>query len=1122
MNKNGIFLLGILAAVCVAQVTATFFSHPRCRCHGRSRFCLWDSGGLRCLSCRGNSEGRHCERCRDGFYLAAGRSCEPCGCHPAGSTAATCDGSGRCSCRAGVTGPKCDRCRDGTLGPDGCTQSRQTREDSGSLSPPCFCYGHSSQCSPGSGYSIHRITSTFSTGPEGWTVTTAQGVAPDNVHFRWSPKHQDVEVISRSSLPTYLSAPESFLGNQLLSLGQNLSFSLRLDRGVRYPSTSDVILEGGGLRVAASLGNLRSVVPCGQKIRYSFRLDQEPAGRWRPQLSPGQFQKLLQNLTALRIRTTFGEKGRGYLDDVSLVSARPGPGTPAGWVQTCTCPRGYEGEFCQRCSAGFRRSVPADGAFGACEPGCDPNTADCYSADETPAERRCAPGLYRDPRNPEACTSCPCPAGGSCSLVPGAREPVCDRCPPGTAGPRCDVCTEGFHGDPSGSDGVARPCEPCSCNGHIDVGAAGSCDRGTGECLRCLNHTRGRHCEDCVRGFYHSRPSDACQACRCDPQGSESDQCDGSGRCRCRPGYEGRRCHRSSCPACFTPVKAKMEDYAARLQELETLYSDLDAGSTPGGGADMLAALRAVEELVENLQENAQELTDVEAGLQARLAALSRTRGAEAREVQNLAAAAADISRRQQENRAEVQDLETLLDTMRRDLGDAKTALRSADLPLSDEPQGPSALTSLAKTAAALADKHRTKAALVEQTADAALSDSEESLVLARTLLTRENGVKELIGDLRSMYGQTSARVKGLQDRGTRLGEEAADESKLADGMLRDIASMERRVPPPLEDERVAMVTRLDRAAQAVEDAVSGIQDLQDAAQPNRAAAEVLLADGTAAQQDYQKLLDRVNVAKGDTEDALRRITGNTGELDGALDGLRGFDQQIDDSKALAAAAVRRLPGINATVQNAVGNNAKTRSALDNVSKDYDGALESMNVLENLVDGLEKTFGSLPAQAGLVEATQLNGEVKDLQKRAGAAAGDLAAQLGEATQLEAEAEEAADGAQAAFNNARRTKDAVATTLRDVNNLLANINRGDAVDEQQLLRLEEALADAQKGVESGLRPRLQEVTEQEEARRRRLSRLDLDIDGLLADIANLEDVLAAVPRGCYNAPPIEEP
>lgn len=75
-----------------------------------------------------------------------------------------------------------------------------------------------------------------------------------------------------SSLLTRCFSPTApYLGNQVLSYGQNFSFSLRLDRGVRHPSTNDVVLEGGGLRAAASLGDLRSIVPCGQKINYTFR-----------------------------------------------------------------------------------------------------------------------------------------------------------------------------------------------------------------------------------------------------------------------------------------------------------------------------------------------------------------------------------------------------------------------------------------------------------------------------------------------------------------------------------------------------------------------------------------------------------------------------------------------------------------------------------------------------------------------------------------------------------------------------------------------------------------------------------------------------------------------------------
>ncbi|KAM9718860.1 laminin subunit gamma-2-like isoform 2-T2 [Menidia menidia] len=456
--------------------------------------------------------------CAGGLLLAVVFATQAASSHY-GSVGAECDSRGRCSCKDGVVGEKCDRCPNGPLGPDGCSHSRQTREDSGSL--PCFCYGHSNQCSPQDGFSIHTITSTFSSGPEGWRAATMQGVTPPDVTFRWSPKHQDLEVISKQDLPIYLHAPERFLGDQLLSFGQNFSFSLRLDRGVRRPSTSDLVLEGAGLRAAASLGDLRAILPCGQKIRYSFRLD--PGSGWRPQLSSFEFQTLLQNLTDIRIRATFGETGRGYLDDVALVSARPGSGSgsgsdPARWVWACRCPPGLAGRFCQRCAAGFCRVDPVSGAFSACSPDhCDP-------ADQN----------HR-------------------------------TCPPGTAGPGCDVCED---------------------------------------------------------GFYRQGLQDTCTACGCAPRGSESGRCDGGGRCRCRPGYEGRRCDQAGCPACFSPVRTKMEDYAAKLKALEArLVADGDwSPDTPDGDW----ALKLMEELVDYLRDTADDLTDTESGLQGWLSSISR------------------------------------------------------------------------------------------------------------------------------------------------------------------------------------------------------------------------------------------------------------------------------------------------------------------------------------------------------------------------------------------------------------------------------------------------------------------------------------------------------------------
>ena len=78
-----------------------------------------------------------------------------------------------------------------------------------------------------------------------------------------------------------------------------------------------------------------------------------------------------------------------------------------------------------------------------------------------------------------------------------------------------------------------------------------------------------------------------------------------------------------------------------------------------------------------------------------------------------------------------------------------------------------------------------------------------------------------------------------------------------------------------------------------------------------------------------------------------------------------------------------------------------------------------------------------------------------------------------------------------------------------------------VDETQLRALEVALDGAQQEVQGRLRPRLRDMEAGEEAYRRRLSGINRDIGSILKDIINLEDILAAVPSGCYNSPPIEE-
>lgn len=75
--------------------------------------------------------------------------------------------------------------------------------------------------------------------------------------------------------------------------------------------------------------------------------------------------------------------GTGYIDNVTLVSARPVSGAPAPWVEHCVCPVGYKGQFCQDCASGYKRDSARLGPFGSCIPcncqgggACDPDTGE--------------------------------------------------------------------------------------------------------------------------------------------------------------------------------------------------------------------------------------------------------------------------------------------------------------------------------------------------------------------------------------------------------------------------------------------------------------------------------------------------------------------------------------------------------------------------------------------------------------------------------------------------------------------------------------------------------------------------------------------------------------------------
>ncbi|KAJ8011942.1 hypothetical protein DPEC_G00063550 [Dallia pectoralis] len=1133
MKSSGIFLCVLsLSSWLTVQGSYRYGGSDKCKCNGRSRYCLPDSGGLHCVDCQGNSEGRHCERCKEGFHhQRAGDSCLPCRCSPIGSLGPQCDGQGHCTCKVGVKGEKCDRCLDGTtITSDGCFahggQLSDRAEKARTL--PCFCYGHSTKCSAATGYSVYTITSTFDNGLEGWRAANAHGGSSPEVRFRWSHTQHDLEVFSKDILPIYLYAPNSYLGNQELSYGQNLSFSLRLDRGIRHPSTADVILEGSGQRVAASLGDLRSNIQCGLRITYTFRLDEQLSSKWRPQLSAFQFQTLLQNLTAIKIRGTFGEKGQGYLDNVRMESARQGPGVPAPWVQTCTCPEGFLGLFCERCAEGYTRTSPSEGSFSSCKPcncldgTCDPETGDCFSADEAPGlDNTCLPGYYKDLAQPGNCQRCPCMNGVSCAVSPITREVRCDACPPGTTGSRCNICQDGFYGDPQGEHGFQTPCRPCDCNGHADPDAVRSCDPQTGRCLKCVNLTTGYFCDKCLEGYHHNTPSEACKPCGCNPKGSQFNTCGDDGQCLCQEGFTGLKCLDSTCPSCFNNVKYKIEGYNSKLEELKNLFTGVEGGPLPGTDTQMEKLFRDAEDRVSDLQSKARKLSDSENILLAKVSEISSKQLTDEIAITAIHQTIGSVKGLSRKHKRQVSDVNTLISAVRRNLQEAKRQIDKVELPLSDTVPGTENILTLVEKANDLAERHQSLAGTVDKTANSALAESEMSLINMRSVMQKENKIKQLIGDLKTKYDADLAQVKVMDTAAARLSNSAENESAKAADALKRIASLEWKIPGPLTD-AADVLAKLDGMNEQVTNNLKEYTALRDKTQEDTAAVKDLLVQGADAQKKYKGILDKANAAKADSEKALKSITDNIGDVDDTLKKLTEVDQNIRTNKDLADDAIKKLPGINKTIQQAVGSNQMTQFIIDSVSGDYDAALGTISSLGAVIPRLEKISGNLVPTGLLDPSTKLLNDVQDLKVQGTKFFDTLNSEMDNAEKQKEKAAEASMKATGAYNNAKDTRGDVADTLLAINDLLSLFGDQGSVDEKKLEELERSVAGARVKVNQELKPRLQQLDEMEAGQKVMLAGLIVDIDTILADIDNLEMIKNSIPKGCYNAQPMEMP
>ncbi|XP_054854563.1 multiple epidermal growth factor-like domains protein 9 [Eublepharis macularius] len=170
----------------------------------------------------------------------------------------------------------------------------------------------------------------------------------------------------------------------------------------------------------------------------------------------------------------------------------------------CLCKAGATGPKCAECQAGYSKFNRTTCELCRCNnhsKNCNRETGtclDCQGNTEGAYCEKCKDQSYRNISHHHECLQCPCSmvfSTGSCRIKSGHRTPTCDKCKPGYTGALCTQCDNGYYN----SDSI---CIKCQCNGNVDPARSPRvCKPDTGECIGCLYHTAGLHCEMCREGY---------------------------------------------------------------------------------------------------------------------------------------------------------------------------------------------------------------------------------------------------------------------------------------------------------------------------------------------------------------------------------------------------------------------------------------------------------------------------------------------------------------------------------------------------------------------------------------------------------------------------------------------
>lgn len=485
--------------------------------------------------CKPGVVGDKCDRCAPYHYELSIAGCKPCTCNPTGSydTPPVCDPrDGSCRCKLNVEGRDCDRPKPGHY---------HLSDEHVHGAMPCFCYAHSSVCNSSSDYFTSQITAQYDNYDSNnrWKSIDSRGRINDVTNVG---NGEVVQSVDQQQEDVWFLLPKQFLGDQLHSYNQDLSFTIQLVPEVGYnvspmqarPSRKDIVIENAQYNLeiympiygGASTNNGRgSQLPSNEPQVFTFKLIQYGQnGGWMPTLSTIDFQRLLTNISAVKIRASYVPNTKAVLSKISLGSAKLYSKKTeldeveldaygqmnrkqlktALYVEQCKCPLGHIGQHCERCAEGYRREPVEGGPFARCVPcncnfhsvSCDSETGRCDCLHHTSGDNceKCEEGYYGNPLvRPSGSSSAP-------QLNPTSYV---------ASSPLLSIelaVNSGSNGNqvaPSEAE-LANMCKKCPC---VNDGPCAEIynyqlERTEVVCLACPPGTQGNLCELCDDGFY--------------------------------------------------------------------------------------------------------------------------------------------------------------------------------------------------------------------------------------------------------------------------------------------------------------------------------------------------------------------------------------------------------------------------------------------------------------------------------------------------------------------------------------------------------------------------------------------------------------------------------------------